>query len=284
MVSWVTVGGVIGMMLTLFGLPAARSDKVNYQEATGHVFTTIFHKYSERVRPYNHNKDPLGISVILSLVQVNDLDLDTQELDITLDLSITWTDSRLTWFFDTVDYIEVNQSSVWTPDVTFLDTTSGADVLINPRYMVVLRNGRIIWYRRIRTRLQCEVNQTASTQECSIRMGSKQFPDTELVFTEGTCTSDSKLTDVNWEIVSVNNTMNISTISLPTPLAFRNGKMSMAQCDLSVEVKKPTRMPSVASELQSEGESESFVSGASCRLSFELVVLVSALLGVINIV
>ncbi|XP_060068182.1 acetylcholine receptor subunit alpha-like [Ylistrum balloti] len=279
MVSWVTFGSMIGVLLTFLGILEVQCEKINYQEETGHVFTTIFHKYSERVRPYNHNKDPLDISVILSIVRVNDLDPATQQLDVTVDLSITWTDTRLTWFFDTVDYIEVNQSSVWTPDVTFLDTMAGSEALINPRYLVVLRNGRIVWYRRLRSRILCEVNETASVQECNIRMGSKQFPDTELQFKEGTCNTESKLENMKWEITSVNNTMEISTIPLPTNLAFRTGEMSMAQCGLSIEWKTPTRKTSVASELQA-GDPEDQKAGAS-RLHLEVLVLVSSLLGLL---
>ncbi|OWF36780.1 hypothetical protein KP79_PYT02875 [Mizuhopecten yessoensis] len=154
---------------------------------------------------------------------------------------------------------------------------SRSDVLINPRYLVVLRNGRIVWYRRIRTRILCEVNQTASTQECNLRMGSKQFPETELVFKEGTCNMGSKLENVNWEISSLNNTMDISTVPLPTKLAFRTGKMSMAQCSLSIEVKNTNQRTSVASELQ--GEDPDDPTDAASRASIELLVLVCSLIG-----
>lgn len=72
----------------IFRISGTRETEINYPEEVGHVFTTIFHKYSERVRPYNNDRDPLDMTIILDVIHINNLDLLKQELDVTMDLSI----------------------------------------------------------------------------------------------------------------------------------------------------------------------------------------------------
>ncbi|KAL5013627.1 hypothetical protein ScPMuIL_007897 [Solemya velum] len=170
--------------LCFIGTQAQTLKQGDYYDEAGQIFTTIFHKYNERINPV---KDvyPKAVPVNLELTLVHVLDMDDQKnvLDSIIDLRISWLDPRLFWYAYIIKHITVNISTVWAPDVPILNIVAAPQVLINPRTLVVNATGDIFWYQRLRTQTLCEPSDSM-VKLCSFKFGSRQLTTNQQDFGE----------------------------------------------------------------------------------------------------
>lgn len=61
---------------------------IDYKEETKHVFTTAFHKYNERVRPYNNGLNPVEIKANLEFIDIVSIDTKHGQLESIVDLRV----------------------------------------------------------------------------------------------------------------------------------------------------------------------------------------------------
>ncbi|KAK3088901.1 hypothetical protein FSP39_025232 [Pinctada imbricata] len=160
---------------------------------TGNVFSTVFHKYNSNFRPYDSSLSEaiaVPITVNMTVVRLGEYDMQKMEMQSIIDLRIRWRDGRLYWYSDIINYITVNNSDVWTPDVEFLNADSPPVLVINPRYLIVQKTGEVFWYRRFKVTTSCHREKDNDDKIiCPIRIGSFQFSTNEQIFSSINCTS-----------------------------------------------------------------------------------------------
>lgn len=65
-----------------------KNDPDAFQEEAAQIYSTIFHKYNERVRPPDNFPNPVLVTVEATLYHIRDLDLNRREMESLLDLKI----------------------------------------------------------------------------------------------------------------------------------------------------------------------------------------------------
>lgn len=211
---------------------------INYEDETSHVFTTVFHKYSERVRPYNKQLGPVEVKAYLDIVDILSLDTKRNQLESIVDLRLTWNDARLQWNTNKIPYITVNDSTVWTPDVAILNALEPPQDILRPRFVVIERPGDVYQYARLRIKTACRRHDAKS---CEIRFGSNLFTESELIFTVAQCGSRNELLSSGFEIETKNITGNMSviehnTVDMPVMFSpkFKKSSYSIVSCEIMI--------------------------------------------------
>ncbi|GFR67954.1 acetylcholine receptor subunit alpha [Elysia marginata] len=93
------------------------SDK--YKEEAEQTFELVLYKYHRWVRP---PQQYVNVTVELNVERIKSLDVNKQQLQTVVLLELTWFDSRLTWSPIKVHQIMSNTSTVWTPDLVFINS------------------------------------------------------------------------------------------------------------------------------------------------------------------
>lgn len=160
-------------------LAQSRGDQttdLKYIEEAVQIVNTIFHKYKPDVPPRKNYPDPVMLKVNLQVQYVTALDVVAQTLDSTVDLEVTWKDSRLSWYPLVVKEITVAREKIWTP-VLSIDNAVQAPMDIHRPEFVIKSNGEIYSYRRLQLRTFCETNLTSTVEDCEIVLGSNLLND-----------------------------------------------------------------------------------------------------------
>lgn len=235
---------LIIILLPFFGLslrsPAHCYGDIDYKEETKHVFTTAFHKYNERVRPYNKGLHPVEIKANLEFIDIVSIDTKHGQLESIVDLRVTWHDRRLQWSTDKIPYITVNDSSIWTPDIAFLNALDSPKVIIRPRFVVIERTGNVFQYHRLRITTACK----NKNNTCAVQMGSNFFTDSELLITDSQCSIHEELLSSVINIELKNMTANMSIIEHADNLfnvdqmyypRFSKSTFSIVTCEITLD-------------------------------------------------
>ncbi|KAK3767282.1 hypothetical protein RRG08_065666, partial [Elysia crispata] len=138
-----------------------------YEEETEQTFELKFHKYNRWVRPPQRY---VNVTVEMEVQRIKFLDVLRQELQTVIGMEMTWFDSRLSWTPIRVHQIMTNTSSVWTPDLLFLNSVSPTQSLL-PGIVRIKKDGIIAWTRKEVVTTSCETSLNAETQTCPLKLG-----------------------------------------------------------------------------------------------------------------
>lgn len=175
-----------------------------YREEAIQIINSIFHKYNGRVAPLPY-PEPVTLDIHMSLVAVQDLDVDEQYLDTVVDLEIEWNDGRLQWYPLVVTKITVESESVWKPELSVINALDSPTAVNDPD-LVVKSTGTIYWFRRLKLRTYCKTNSsnTEDPIECAISLGSRLYDTNEQDFNKNEETNSfdvsSAFSDQKWEV------------------------------------------------------------------------------------
>lgn len=235
------------------------SSTVDYKEETKHVFITVFHSYNERVRPYNYGKKPIRIWANLDFVDVIKVDTKQHVMDSIVDLRLKWEDKRLLWTSQTVFYITVNETTIWTPDIEFLNVVEPIQVLVKPRYVVIEKTGHAYINHRYRIKTACK----GHNNTCSVKIGSNLFSKSEIIFHEAECTASDELLTSDMRVEVANITGNMSVIGEqsykgPTKFSpkFDTSSCSVMSCDLTYDQNEMTKTEATFQENENNGQND----------------------------
>ncbi|XP_067665943.1 neuronal acetylcholine receptor subunit alpha-6-like [Haliotis asinina] len=195
-----TIGIFLGN--SIYGTVAQERDKNDpdaFQEEAAQIYSTIFHKYNERVRPPDNFPNPVLVTVEATLYHIRDLDLQRREMESLLDLKIMWKDKRLAWYPYQVQEITANVSAVWSPDIVY---TNGA---VPPRAMFapkvsIKHDGEMTWNRREAVVTMCRTQPGNVNQTCEISLGFVSASDTEMFGNDTTIDLTDDFENHIWDI------------------------------------------------------------------------------------
>ncbi|RUS78362.1 hypothetical protein EGW08_013882 [Elysia chlorotica] len=138
-----------------------------YEEETEQTFELKFHKYNRWVRPPQRY---VNVTVEMTVQRINYLDVPGEEMQTVIGTEMTWFDSRLSWAPIRVHQIMTNTSTVWTPDLVFLNSVSPTKSLL-PGIVRIKKNGIVAWTRREVVTTSCKTQLNAEKQTCYIKLG-----------------------------------------------------------------------------------------------------------------
>ncbi|VDH90522.1 Hypothetical predicted protein [Mytilus galloprovincialis] len=152
----------------------------------------------------------------------------------------TWHDRRLQWSTDKIPYITVNDSSIWTPDIAFLNALESPKVIIRPRFVVIERTGNVFQNHRLRIVTACK----NKNNTCAVQIGSNFFTDSELLITDSQCSIHKELLSSVLNIELKNMTANMSIIEHTNNLfhvdqmyfpKFTESTFSIVTCEITLD-------------------------------------------------
>lgn len=233
-------------------------NKLDYNKDTNHVFKTIFFKYNKRIRPYEPTNPSVSVNIDMTLVGITDIDKEKNELEAVYDITVYWRDIRLYWYSD-IKYVTVNASTVWTPDVEFLNAVKAPQNVIDPRFVLIDYNGVVFWSRRFLLRTACLMNETANVHDCPVTIGSYQLPVQEQKFGDANCSLDDRFNNNNVEILDIY--MTESERELKNHV-FKNSTASEAHCLLFFKERiKPVKKRKPVKVVMDNGKSTLALNG-----------------------
>ncbi|XP_041361387.1 acetylcholine receptor subunit beta-type acr-2-like [Gigantopelta aegis] len=212
----------------------------SYLEEAGQIYSTIFHKYNEKVHPPDMFPNPLIVNVNATFMHIRDLDIMRQEMESIIDLQIKWRDKRLAWYPYQVSNISANISTVWSPNIAYTNIAVPAKPMFNPKVNIG-SNGEITWRRRETIVTTCKTQLRNNTQVCMITLGfvGSDFPET---FGNGTAfTVADRFGNHMWEILDYDvdrndEDTNVAFILTVQKKYFENGgNMEGGNCSLALQ-------------------------------------------------
>uniref|UniRef100_A0A8C6V0N8 Cholinergic receptor, nicotinic, alpha 3 n=1 Tax=Neogobius melanostomus TaxID=47308 RepID=A0A8C6V0N8_9GOBI len=141
-------------------------------EAEHKLFSVIFSKYNQYIRPVENVSDPVIVQFEVSMSQLVKVDAVNQIMETNLWLRHIWNDYKLRWNpkeFGGVEFIRVPSSRIWKPDIVLYNNAS----LI---FRSLLRyNGDVTWMPPAIFKSSCKIDVTYfpfDYQNCTMKFGS----------------------------------------------------------------------------------------------------------------
>lgn len=136
------------LFILIVGIRAV-SVNVTHCKAEEAIFSDIMSGYNKHVRPCSNAHDPIKISVIFSLMNINELDELTGKFSVIGFFYISWSDPRLRWDphnYDKVRNILLPQNLVWRPAIMLTNSFSRHHGLGNDEMVIHFNsNGHAVW-------------------------------------------------------------------------------------------------------------------------------------------
>lgn len=139
------------------------------------LLQSLLHDYSSATRPVAHAKDTLTVNLSYALVDIDALDVDTNEISLQGWLQMQWMDAQLKWEpsqHGGVKSLHVSVDSIWKPDVKVYN---GPDAEFDSTLAIVYSDGSIIWVPPFKADLKCILKPfwyPFDVQNCSVVFGS----------------------------------------------------------------------------------------------------------------
>ncbi|XP_069116700.1 neuronal acetylcholine receptor subunit alpha-3-like [Argopecten irradians] len=201
---------IVGLVLCYVGLSTEQKPPLPYsKDVETSLRTQLLTNYSVDQRP----DELVRITVSLTLITINEMDIKAQVLSISGYFNLQWSDSRLAWN-NLADYANVrflfsSQSVVWRPALVVDNSVDNLNVISKPDVpMRIVNKGMVIWNPADIFRVACESDTTyypMDTQSCVISLSSWSYTSFEVVLILDR-TTDVNLDDYSengeWEMIS----------------------------------------------------------------------------------
>ena len=141
---------------------------------------SLFTNYSIYSRPVLDYHDSVNLDYGLEIISLDYFDQKAESIELNINMIYKWNDEYLNWnlYEYGIEYISVDKSEVWTPDVELYNAGSKPIVYDQTGIMKLYNNGDIIWTRPIRYQFSCKLdlqNFPYDYQTCSMLFGSWKF-------------------------------------------------------------------------------------------------------------
>ncbi|XP_033752861.1 neuronal acetylcholine receptor subunit alpha-7-like [Pecten maximus] len=151
--------------------------------------TDLLIGYNKYLRPAEDTYQPVYVNITFFLVGIRDFDEVTGKFAVTSFMSVTWTDSRMTWnptAYNHTYYLPFFGNQVWKPNIIlvnpFNSVSKVGEDFMEIRYMF---NGAAYWSPGDVMSSACDIDVTYypfDTQKCILRIMPWGSPSSEMVF------------------------------------------------------------------------------------------------------
>uniref|UniRef100_A0A4W4GC34 Cholinergic receptor, nicotinic, alpha 3 n=1 Tax=Electrophorus electricus TaxID=8005 RepID=A0A4W4GC34_ELEEL len=142
------------------------------------LFSMIFSKYNQYIRPVENVSDPVIVQFEVSMSQLVKVDEVNQIMETNLWLRHIWNDYKLRWdprAFGGVEFIRVPSNRIWKPDIVLYNNAVG-DFQVDDKTKALLRyNGDVTWIPPAIFKSSCKIDVTYfpfDYQNCTMKFGS----------------------------------------------------------------------------------------------------------------
>ncbi|XP_036399340.1 neuronal acetylcholine receptor subunit alpha-3 [Megalops cyprinoides] len=147
-------------------------------EAEHRLFSVIFSKYNQYIRPVENVSDPVIVQFEVSMSQLVKVDEVNQIMETNLWLRHIWNDYKLKWDpkeYGGVEFIRVPSNRIWKPDIVLYNNAVG-DFQVDDKTKALLRyNGDVTWIPPAIFKSSCKIDVTYfpfDYQNCTMKFGS----------------------------------------------------------------------------------------------------------------
>ncbi|AWP01870.1 putative neuronal acetylcholine receptor subunit alpha-3-like [Scophthalmus maximus] len=147
-------------------------------EAEHRLFSVIFSRYNQYIRPVENVTDPVIVQFEVSMSQLVKVDEINQIMETNLWLRHVWNDYKLRWNpmdFGGVEFIRVPSNRIWKPDIVLYNNAVG-DFQVDDKTKALLRyNGDVTWIPPAIFKSSCKIDVTYfpfDYQNCTMKFGS----------------------------------------------------------------------------------------------------------------
>ncbi|XP_058608229.1 neuronal acetylcholine receptor subunit alpha-3 isoform X2 [Onychostoma macrolepis] len=147
-------------------------------EAEHRLFSVIFSRYNQYIRPVENVSDPVIVQFEVSMSQLVKVDEVNQIMETNLWLRHIWNDYKLRWNpkdFGGVEFIRVPSKKIWKPDIVLYNNAVG-DFQVDDKTKALLRyNGDVTWIPPAIFKSSCKIDVTFfpfDYQNCTMKFGS----------------------------------------------------------------------------------------------------------------
>uniref|UniRef100_G3NLB4 Cholinergic receptor nicotinic alpha 1 subunit n=1 Tax=Gasterosteus aculeatus TaxID=69293 RepID=G3NLB4_GASAC len=138
---------------------------------------TLFTGYNKVVRPVNHFKDPVVVTVGLQLIQLISVDEVNQIVSSNVRLKQQWKDVNLQWKpedYSGIKKIRVPSTDIWRPDLVLYNNADGDFAIVHETKVLLEHTGMITWNPPAIFKSYCEIivlHFPFDLQNCSMKLG-----------------------------------------------------------------------------------------------------------------
>ncbi|KAJ8255871.1 hypothetical protein COCON_G00197350 [Conger conger] len=138
---------------------------------------TIFKGYNKVVRPVNHFKDVVEVTVGLQLIQLISVDEVNQIVTSNVRLKQVWKDVNLNWNpsdYGGIKKIRVPSTEIWRPDFVLYNNADGNFAIVHETKVLLEYTGMITWTPPAIFKSYCEIivlHFPFDLQNCSMKLG-----------------------------------------------------------------------------------------------------------------
>ncbi|XP_041857840.1 acetylcholine receptor subunit alpha-like [Melanotaenia boesemani] len=158
------------LLVILSGAAWASSDETR-------LVKTLFTGYNKVVRPVNHFKDPVVVTVGLQLIQLISVDEVNQIVSSNVRLKQQWKDVNLQWNpedYGGIKKIRVPSTDIWRPDLVLYNNADGDFAIVHETKVLLEHTGMITWNPPAIFKSYCEIivlHFPFDLQNCSMKLG-----------------------------------------------------------------------------------------------------------------
>ena len=140
----------------------------------------LFTGYDKNTRPIIDYDSAVELQYGIEIESLDYFDQKAESIELNINMIFTWRDEYLRWnlYEYGIDYISVDKSEIWTPDVELYNAGSQPVVYDQTGAMKLYNTGEVLWIRPIRYQFSCKLNLRDfpyDSQTCSMLFGSWKF-------------------------------------------------------------------------------------------------------------
>ncbi|XP_041366453.1 neuronal acetylcholine receptor subunit alpha-10-like isoform X2 [Gigantopelta aegis] len=175
------------------------------------LFTDLFAKYHNEIRPVCGEDKPIVTKVGISIRQIIDLNEPKQILTINAWMRLNWFDCQLQWnasSYGGIDNVIVPYDMVWVPDITLYDNAGDGISGYKDYRVSISHTGHVSYNFPTIINSLCKVDVTYfpfDTQVCHLPFGSWAYHGFQLDATNQSAAGDTStfLLNGEWELVGI---------------------------------------------------------------------------------
>ncbi|XP_010792817.1 acetylcholine receptor subunit alpha [Notothenia coriiceps] len=147
----------------------------------------LFIGYNKVVRPVNHFKDPVIVTVGLQLIQLISVDEVNQIVSSNVRLKQQWEDVNLKWNpqdYGGIKKIRVPSKDIWRPDLVLYNNADGDFAIVHETKVLLEHTGKITWNPPAIFKSYCEIivlHFPFDLQNCTMKLGTWTYDGTLVV-------------------------------------------------------------------------------------------------------
>ncbi|KAJ8352043.1 hypothetical protein SKAU_G00235190, partial [Synaphobranchus kaupii] len=141
------------------------------------LVSDLFKNYNKIVRPVNHFKDSVKVTVGLQLIQLINVDEVNQIVTSNVRLKQKWEDVNLHWdpsAYGGIKKIRVPSTDIWRPDIVLYNNADGDFAIVHETKVLLENTGMITWNPPAIFKSYCEIivlHFPFDLQNCSMKLG-----------------------------------------------------------------------------------------------------------------